>query len=301
MPKWLFYSLLTLWFWGGWGVVSKVIGNSMSAAQSQALSTLGLLPVMAALGFSKKIAVGRDKRRGFFYAFAAGILVGLGNMALYEALARGGKAATLVPVTALYPLVTVLLAMRLLRERLNTVQVAGAVIALTAISLFNWGELSFSSSAFIYALIPIVLWGLGALLQKVSTEFISNELSTLYFLAAFVPIAVVIVATQSMNWSLSGKDWLCVILLGVLLGFGNLTLIAAYGSGGKASIVTPLASLYPIVTVPLAIGLLGERVSGREIAGIVLSLVGVIALTRETAPAASQSAASDATHEQIQR
>jgi drug/metabolite transporter (DMT)-like permease len=283
MPKWLIYSLLTLLFWGGWGAVSKVIGNSMSASQSQAFSTLGVLPTIIALLFAKGIRSGINKPRGSMYAFGAGIIVGLGNLALYQALQEGGKAVTLIPLTALYPLITVLLATLLLKESLNQVQKAGVVIALAAIYLFNGGsDTDVSARSLVYALVPIVLWGTGALIQKVSTNYVSNELSTLWFLGSFLPIAAVILVSQPMQWTIPAKDWILVLALGVLFSLGNLTLIAAYGNEGKASIVTPLAGLYPIITVPLAVGLLGEKVNGRELAGIVLSLVSVVALSRET-------------------
>ena len=51
-----------------------------------------------------------------------------------------------------------------------------------------------------------------------------------------------------------------MLLLGFLFGLGNLTLIFAYGTGGKAAIVTPMASLYSLVTIPCAIVWLGERI-----------------------------------------
>ena len=50
---------------------------------------------------------------------------------------------------------------------------------------------------------------------------------------------------------------------------------------GKASIIAPLASLYPLVSVPIAITFLGEKISGRETVGIVIALVSVVALAWE--------------------
>jgi len=56
--------------------------------------------------------------------------------------------------------------------------------------------------------------------------------------------------------------------------FGNL-LFAAASSRGLVSIVSVLASLYPIVTVLLARAVLAERVARMQEAGIVLTLAGV--------------------------
>ena len=115
-----------------------------------------------------------------------------------------------------------------------------------------------------------------------STNDISAELSTLCFLAALVPLSVVLVLVVPMTWSLPAADWLWAIALGLLLGLGNLTVLAAFAAGGKAAIVTPMAGLYPAITVGLAVGFLGERVRLREGLAITLALIAVVALSRET-------------------
>jgi len=281
MPKWLLLAIATVVLWGIWGFLSRVVGDSMSAAQSQALSTFGLLPVFVWLGFSKRL-VGTDKVRGAAYAFAGGLLGGIGNLAFYDILNRGAKAATVIPLTSLYPLVTVILAVLVLKERLNAVQKGGVILALTAIYLFNASERgNFINVWLAYALVPIALWGLAGLLQKMCTTHISSELSTLWFLAGYIPIGVVIFLTQKLDWQITTKAWSVVIGLGLFLGLGNLTLLAAYEWNGKASVITPLSGLYPIVTVPLAIWFLGEKVTGRELTGIALALVSVVGLSYE--------------------
>jgi drug/metabolite transporter (DMT)-like permease len=72
-----------------------------------------------------------------------------------------------------------------------------------------------------------------------------------------------------------------LLALGLFYGLGNLTLMAAYGRGGRAAIVTPLASLYSLVTIPLAVWLLKEKVGGREASGIALALAAIVALSWE--------------------
>jgi drug/metabolite transporter (DMT)-like permease len=52
--------------------------------------------------------------------------------------------------------------------------------------------------------------------------------------------------------------------------------------GGKASVIAPLGSLYPLVSIPLAIYYWHERVTGREAAGIVCALLSVVLLAWET-------------------
>ena len=139
MPKWLWYSILTTLFWGAWGVVSKVAMNMMSPMVNQVLFTLGLIPLVLIVARSRQAWAGRNRWCGGTFAFVTGILGGVGNVTMYEALSHGGKASTVVPITGLYPLFTVVTAIPLLREKLNWVQAVGIGLAICAIVLFSTG------------------------------------------------------------------------------------------------------------------------------------------------------------------
>jgi uncharacterized membrane protein len=297
IPRWLLWSLFAVLCWGIWAIVFQLIGAALTPAQSQALSTLGLLPVLIALGFSKKLVATGNRRRGIVLAFVAGMLVCLGNIAYYRAFTAGGKASTIVPLTALYPLVTIVLAMLLLRERLSAVQFVGIGLSLAAIWLFNISATDgWLNKWLVYVLVPIGLWGLAGLLQKISTNEISGELSTLAFLTAFIPVALVIFVLQPLAHALPVRVWVLVTLLGLLFSLGNLALLMAFASSGKASVIAPLAGLYPVVSVPAAILFLGEKVGAREWVGIIMALVAIVALscdrtsTHETARSAASTA-----------
>jgi transporter family protein len=137
VPKWLWYSVLTIVVWGAWGVVSKAAMDMMSPLVNQVLFTLGLVPLVLATTLSKNVSAGTNKLRGSAYAFVTGILGGVGNVTFFEALSHGGKASIVVPMTGLYPLLTVLTAIPLLREKLNRVQILGIVLAVLAILSFS--------------------------------------------------------------------------------------------------------------------------------------------------------------------
>jgi drug/metabolite transporter (DMT)-like permease len=282
MPRWIIHTLLTMILWGAWGVVSKPLANEFSAWQIQTFSTLGILPVLGILACQPGLSGGPHPRRGFWIAFASGAITSLGNVACYQALAMGGKAAAVIPLTALYPLVTIVLALLLLGERLSTAQAAGIGAALAALYFFNVGaDTGFLTPWLFVALVPIALWGLSAFLQKLATMHTSPASATLAFLIGFIPVAVFIPLFTPLSWDLSASNWLWLIVLGLCFALGNLTLILAYGSGGHAAVVTPMASLYSIVTIPLAVLLLGERIGPREGIGIGLALLAVLALTME--------------------
>jgi len=282
MPRWFLLTVAAVLCWGLWAVISKLIGESVTAAQSQALSTLGLIPVMLALGCSKKLTASGNRRRGITNAFLAGALTCAGNVAYYHALGAGAKASTVVPLTAMYPLVTIALAVLLLRERLNGIQLGGAALSLVAIYLFNVPSVEGVVNPWLlFALLPIGLWGVSGLLQKISTNDISGELSALWFLAAFVPVGAGLLLFQPLATTPTLKVWLLVVALGLFFSLGNYAILLAFAQDGKASIIAPLASLYPLVSVPIAILFLGEKISPRETAGIVVALISVATLAWE--------------------
>ena len=137
MPRWLWYSIVTTLFWGAWGVVSKIAMDKMSPMVNQVIFTLGLIPLVLMVTRSRQIWEGRNRLRGGIFAFITGILGGVGNVSMFEALSHGGKASTVVPITGLYPLFTVVTAIPLLREKLNWVQGIGIGLAIVAILLFS--------------------------------------------------------------------------------------------------------------------------------------------------------------------
>jgi transporter family protein len=137
MPGWLAYSLLTIAVWGAWGVVSKLASNGVDANTNQIFFTIGLLPLLVVVWRSPRIRGGTHRRRGMVWAFVTGILGGTGNIAFFQALVIGGKASIVSPVTALFPLVTVILAITLLHERIGTAQKIGLALALLAIYLLS--------------------------------------------------------------------------------------------------------------------------------------------------------------------
>jgi drug/metabolite transporter (DMT)-like permease len=73
--------------------------------------------------------------------------------------------------------------------------------------------------------------------------------------------------------------WLALIAIGLLDTGGNALYAAAASSHGLLSVVSVLASLYPVVTVLLARLMLGERVQRTQDAGVVLVLAGVVLIT----------------------
>lgn len=284
MPRWLLWVAAAVASWGVWAILAKAIGDGLTAAQSQVLSTAGMLPVVLALAASKGLAVQPGGQRGIAYALAGGIVSGLGNVPYYDLLTRGVTAAAAVSLTALYPVVTIALAALILGERVNRVQAAGLVLALAAIYLFNVSEeKGFLSGWLAYAFLPMALWGMAGFLSKLATGHLSGALAALLFIVGFLLVNVSLLVAVPWPAQVSPRLWTLVAALGFFLAFGNYAVVQAYASG-KASVITPLAGLYPVVSVPVAVLVFGETVGARTAAGIVCAVVAVLALSMESPP-----------------
>lgn len=293
MARWLFWTLVTIVTWGIWAILSKLLADEIaSPAHSQAVSTVGILPVIALLWLMKYSPAAGDSRRGILLALGAGIVSCLGNIAYFDVFGRGSKAAAVVPITALYPMVTVLLAIPILHERLNRAQIFGIGLSLAAIYLFNVpSEQGFVSAWVPYAMIPVVLWGVCGLMQKMSTNHISARSSAIWFLVAFLPVAAVILWRDPRPSGMTATTWALAIAVGFTLALGNFTILLAFASNGKASIIAPLAGLYPLVSIPIAIAALGEQIGWRESLGIACALAAVVMLSQQTPLVNSDTAA----------
>lgn len=286
MPRWLFWTLLTLASWGLWAVLSKLIGERLSQIHLQAISTIGLVPIVVALWMSKASAPSGNSRKGILLAVGAGMFSALGNIAFYEAM-NHGKASTIVPLTALSPVVTILLAIPLLKERFNLIQCGGICLSLAAILLFNVQPESSEPTGPVarwlgMALLAVLLWGVTGLMQKMSTNHIPAQSSAIWFLGAFFPVAGAILLYDPLPGDVSTQSVALAAALGFALALGNLTILLAFSSGGKASIISPLAGLYPVVSIPIAIVAFHEKVNLHELFAIVLALIAVVMLSYQS-------------------
>ena len=137
-----------------------------------------------------------------------------------------------------------------------------------------------------FAILALVLWGITGVTQKLSTNRISSERSFLWFCWAMVALSAVVLLVARTHWGMGRVVVLCSVAGGALNGMGAWTSFRALESGGKASIVISLISLYPLLTVLLAVLLLGERLTGMQMTGALVAIVAAILLSLEGPPKA---------------
>jgi bacterial/archaeal transporter family protein len=136
MPAWLFYSLFAILLYGIVGLFQKMATNHVSAYSSVVYCAVGYVLLLPWL-----FATGRPFIPSPFYFFIAalaGLTSHLGTWFLFASLQNGAKASVAIPLTALYPLLTILLARLFLAERLTALQWVGVILALIAGALMSY-------------------------------------------------------------------------------------------------------------------------------------------------------------------
>ncbi|MGA8573903.1 MAG: EamA family transporter [Desulfobaccales bacterium] len=133
--NWLGYSLIALGLWGLWGFFCKVATLELPPVAAYLLSIAGHLAVIGYLAGTGSLAI-PWQAAGVAAGLGAGLCMAFGLLFFFKAMA-GGTAAAVVPVTALYPLVTVILSWTLLHESVTLRHVAGVALALTAVWLLS--------------------------------------------------------------------------------------------------------------------------------------------------------------------
>ena len=289
MPKWFVYCTVSLVMWAAWSLLSPLAAKDLSGPMIQIISSVGLLPVALALLLSPSVWQATNLKKGILLAAATGVLGGTGNVLLYEALSRGGPASYVFPISSMCPLIPVLAAPFLFRERLRPPQVLGVGMALVAIVLLNTtpatsveeGPARLISSWMVYTLLALFVFGVTFLTQKSATYYISDELSTIGFACGFLLLDVyLLLEGTAVVWPVPARAGWISLLIGVTMGFGALTLFAAYRRG-KASIISPYSQLFPVITVLVAVPVYDEKLDLLRGIGVVAALASGVLLSME--------------------
>ena len=133
--SWFGFSLLALGLWGIWGFLSKVATQYLPPAAVYLLAITGNLAVIGYLGVTGGLAIPWHPV-GLGVAITAGVCMAFGSLSFFQALAAG-PASVVVPLTALYPVMTVVLSWAVLHETVTLRHLAGLALALVAVWLLS--------------------------------------------------------------------------------------------------------------------------------------------------------------------
>lgn len=135
--KWFWYSLMSLLCWTAWALSAKVGSSALPPSEMQFISGLGFLLVSITVALVAKTDA-KTSRKGKLYSVISGVLLAIGGLASFAAYRLGANIAATTGLTSLYPGITVVCALVVLKERLTKAQIAGLCFSGLAIFLFSF-------------------------------------------------------------------------------------------------------------------------------------------------------------------
>jgi bacterial/archaeal transporter family protein len=286
---WFWYSILCLNCFAAYVFVSKLgLKQGVPDPTMFYLFIWGSFPVALALLTLRRFQLEKSPK-GIACGILVGILGGAGQLAMLNALAvPGGNTSVITATTGLYPMVTVVLAVLLLRERLTTIQSLGLGLAATAIVIFarnpetpfslSWDSADRVDAWLRPAAVVLSSWGAVGIFQKLATNHISAGSTLIWQTLGFSLFLPFVRPVESLS-TFVGLGLAYGFLGGTLTNLGSWFLFAALRNGGKVSIVAPLTALYPLLVVFLAPFLLKESITLLQGVGVVCALVAIVLLS----------------------
>jgi uncharacterized membrane protein len=280
---WLTYAIITTVFWGVWGAFIEIPEkNGFPATLGYTIWAFTMVPCALAGLYIIKWKLDRDWR-----AIMLGAVIGLtgsgGQLILFEAL-KSGPAYIVFPLISLFPILTIILSVTILKERASTRQWVGIAIALLAIVFLSYQSPSSTAQSgktwLVLAVLVFILWGIQAYVMKFANEQMKAESIFFYMMVTavvLVPVAIGMTDFSTpVNFGFKGPY--LAALIHVLNAVGALTLVYALRYG-KAIVVVPMTGLAPLITVVISLMLYAVVPGPILSAGLVLAVAGIFLLS----------------------
>lgn len=134
MNNWLLPALIAFVCWGIWAFIPKITIRYISPTSAMIYEAIGVgimgFVVLTIIGFRPEIHV-----KGISLAVLTGIL-GIGGALGFLFAVKSGKVAIVAMLTALYPVLTILLGYIFLKEPISLKEGLGMLFAIVALVLF---------------------------------------------------------------------------------------------------------------------------------------------------------------------
>jgi len=288
---WLVYTILAALSWGFWGVLTKLVSGDINPFGNHFLFSAGMLFTLPFI--LRKCNLKEVNRRGIVWGIGGAVLAVIGNVSVYQSYTLGGQASVVIPITNLYPVGTIIIALLVFKEKLHWMNGIGILIVVPAIimlsgqtQIFQDPQAFFRSVGLgtwlLFSFLALFLYILFSAAQKVTTRYITAAWSYLSFVVVCLLASVCFLAAGLVDFDFSYKTVGTGLFAGMVDGLGILAIFAAYRAGGKAAKVSSIAAMMQqLFTIILAAFLLKERLSWIGYTGICLAILASFFLSFE--------------------
>lgn len=270
-------AILSSVVWGtadfGGGIFSKRI----AAIRVVALSQVGALLAMSVAFGVQLVVSGAPAGTTWCWGAVAGLANGLALCCLYAGLSTGTM-GVVSPIASLGAVVPVTVGL-LTGDTLSIVTGVGLVLATAGAVLAAGPEFRGGVSRLPVLLAVCAALGFGGSLYFLHTAAGGGVIPALWVMRAVSVLELALIWRFWPGVANGGRSRLRDLPLLFLIGCGDLAANALFGLAsrdGEVSLVSVLASLYPIATLLLARFVLHERMRAIQAAGVAAALVGVV-------------------------
>ena len=276
---WLVYALITTLFWGVWGAFIEIPErNGFPATLGYTVWAFTML-IPAAVGLWKLGWRIKFTPLTILYGSLIGFLGSGGQLILFTSALKEGPAYLIFPIISLSPVITILLAYFLLKERANDLVWIGIILALVSIPLLSYIEPESSTTKgllwLVYALLVFFAWGLQAFFIKLANQSMKAEEIFFYMMISgllLIPIALWMTDfSVTINYGFKGIYLAASIQ--ILNSVGALCLVYAFRYG-KSIVVSPMTNaIAPLLTVVISLIIYRYFPHKIVLIGMILALV----------------------------
>lgn len=280
--NWLLYALITTLFWGVWGAFIEIPEkNGFPATLGYTVWAFTML-IPALVGLWKLGWKIKFTPKSILYGGIIGFLGAGGQLILFTNALIEGPAYLIFPIISLSPVITIILAYILLKERTNYIVWTGIILALVSIPLLSYVEPESSTVKgllwLIYALLVFAAWGIQAFFMKLANVTMKAEEIFFYMMATsllLIPIALIMTDfNASINYGFNGI-WLAAMIQ-VLNSVGALCLVYAFRYG-KGIVVSPMTNaVAPLLTVVISLIIYRHIPHYIVLIGMILALIAAL-------------------------
>lgn len=280
------FALIALVIYGSTQVIAKAAVMPASAPSMVAMNFVVSLPVYLFLFCSALMLWGQYAEHLLYVVYGLiGASTARGGYYIYlEALERG--AVSIVgSITAAFPALTALLAVTVLGESLAPVNAAGIALIIGGMAVLSYthqapaGRGQRSRSSLVLSVMTFLVWGVGGIFIKLALE----GLPLIAYLGLYVfvlpPVAGVYLRHKRVPIAILRPTYTLPVIGGIVVAelwqLGYFAETSAL-SHGAASVVFPLVSAYPIVTILGARLFLNERLSPRDWCVLCAVILGIL-------------------------
>jgi drug/metabolite transporter (DMT)-like permease len=219
---------------------------------------------------------------------ALNLLIGaigtIGMITFYESL-RLSNMSLVGTISASFAALTVVLSIIFLKENISSLQGISILIIFLGIiiSSLNFNDLRkaklFMDRGVLLAIATMIMWGIYWTFIKIPVRQIGWFWPSIISIATF-PLILIFMKFRNLPLVQPNSKRLFGILIAnsALLGAGSLSFNYAIQKG-MVAIVAPIAGSYPTLFVVLAFLVFKDKITRQQIAGIVVTLTGIVLLS----------------------